>query len=439
MTASISAALRSEIDRFAMQAQALIEDGSSVQEKDLQVFVETRGEVLTLTQSWGEAFNRASGFALEIAVRLSRLRKLIYRKDGHLDLAGNTHVYSRLVESDIRKVLDDLKDPNTGQGIPLDVFRSRVKQARSDNKVNFAIAAELAVESDPVLAATEVQVNVAVVDDEGAPVEKDGVPVTETVTKTVAQIVAENPAGTTSPVEVPEPLAAKVAEIFETQVSKDGKPLAGFAASDIPPTFGRQPKAKRERKPKAETTGTIVGTTGEQDDSSNIVPPDRMMFLRWVRNTKATEVLPFLHRVLTEASDVYVGAPGTAAVQPNPVLPGGDREQVANLLHSIGSLSIGTGGTILGRQGFGKTALADHRWKDDTGERLAAMIGQSNVPAEPEPTESAPTEPEPEPKTVEQVVQDLLTPDAEPVQVPEPVVEAVQAARKSRRRGKAQA
>ena len=176
-------AVRDEMGRVALQVAKVVEDSSEIPEANLESFVNLRREVLDLAATWGRAWNTAGTIALQLAIRLTRIRYLILKSDGTPDLDGTTHAYSRIVESDIREVLDNLGDDADGNPIlvrdghrtPIEIFRSRVKQARSDYRVNFAVAAEVLVESDPELAATEVPVVRAVLDPEGAPVVRDGV------------------------------------------------------------------------------------------------------------------------------------------------------------------------------------------------------------------------------------------------------------------------
>ena len=197
-------------------------------------------------------------------------------------------------------------------------------------------------------------------------VEKDGtVNIVDTgeVAK-IGDIVAANPPGHTSDTVVPDLLNERVLDVFKAQVSSKGNRLPGFdddSAKLI--NFGVQPKKARAKKD-PNRPAIIAGTEGEQDDSTNVVPPNADMLDRWVRQVLWTESLPLIHRLLTGASDSFLGAPGKAAKDPNPVLPASDREAASEVLAAIRDLAHRTGGTMLGRSGemYGKTNVAAVRW-----------------------------------------------------------------------------
>lgn len=407
--ATITKAIRDEMDRVAMQAQ-LLGDKSSIAETDLQQFVALRTEATNITTAWGHAWNKATTLALDLGIVLAKIRLLIFKADGTRDVDGTTEVYSRLVENTLGEALDNLGDSiavKDGHKTPIEVLRDRVKVARSDYRVNFAVAAEYLVETDPVLAETEVPVVRVVKDKDGAPVVRDGEKVTETVQVKVKDIVAANPAGTTSPTSTPEVLVDAVDAFFEQNTVKksDGTRKPGFRREDIPPTFGRQPKPKP--KPRQKGNGQTAGTQGAQAPSDNVQAPDVLALVRWARQTVQTEVLTLILRMATAASETALGSPGHLAPTPNPVLPGEAREDIEALYAQAGTLLYETGAVLAGADG---ASLAEkvlpHRWQDPTAEGLAAMLALTQA------GESPASETEPEP-TTEEVLATLTEPEPE--------------------------
>ena len=206
-------------------------------------------------------------------------------------------------------------------------------------------------------------------------------------------------------------------ETFAALVDSKGARKPGFRREDIPPTFGRQPKPKP--KPRKPGTGSITGTTGKQDDSTNIIPPDPSMLARWAGNTVLTEVLPVLLRAVTAASDAGIGLPGKSPADPNPVLPDADSRKLAgDLFEQLGTLSWESGKVVARKSGASKGNVQDVRWTDPTAGKLAEMLAL---------TQAGET-PETEPTTTEEVLADLTAVEPEPE--PEPVAAAPRRRRK---------
>jgi len=368
MEATLSKAARYIAEQVAVIEGAKLEaERSTVADEDLETFATIRAEQLDLGRKWATAFYSAGSYSLAIAIRRAALRMLIRLPNGYPDLGGNSATYAALVETDTAEILSRVKVPEGVAPVTASTLKDRVNKAGSENRVNFAAAALLVVTRDPKLAAVETSYDAPVfeTDSEGNTVralDEEGNGKVETITTTIGAIVAANPPGTTSDMPVPEVLANAVeTRVYSGQVSSDGKRLKGFARTDIPPTWGRQPKVKATRTPK-----DPAGPGPEQSDPSNVEPVDWAKVAESVAQSDGIGTIEGLRLVLTVLSDTAIGKPGQKKGSRPGILSNAKRKLAASELAGLSDQAFAIGAHFNAPSGETRAKVDETRFETDS-------------------------------------------------------------------------